>query len=178
MRPAPRLEPRVTDREGQAVHQAVREVELRRRWRSAIIWAVSLSTCAAFGWLSLLAFVLGPGGVFERVRLNALVAFAAGTLCLIVLAWPHLKHPAARRLSVLGGILYLGALGGLVVLGIWLACLALLLTVAPDITRTGTGAFSTSGSERAWLLSGGLVLLLGGGVAAILSRLPPRLHRP
>lgn len=170
MRPPAAPTTTVADYEGRVVHRAVQEVEARRRWRSIIVWAVSLSLCAGFGWLAILAALSGPDAFFVRVRTNALVAFLTSGLALLAIAHPRPARPSIRRLRLIGGIVYLSALGGLILLGTWLALLAFLIQIGggapPDGSALGRVAW-------VWPVSAVIMLTLGSGLTAALLRLTP-----
>lgn len=171
IRPPLRHDAVLADYEGQAIQRSVREVEARRRWRSTVIWTISLSICTSFGWMAGLSAILDHAGSFSRPRGNALIAFLAAAGFLLILARPHLGRPTRRGLQALGGILYLSALGGLILLGVWLAILGAIV----GLGQTGFGGGPAAiGSEVAWLLSGAILLALGGAAAWLLLRWSPR----
>ena len=164
---------RTQDREGRAIRRAVLEIEGRRRQRAAIVWGLSLSICAGFGWLTLLATILRADPSFGRLALNALVAFLASALCLIYLARPHrgwlTDQFLNQRFQILSGIAYLSALGGLALLALWVTLFALLRETASRWTDAGLDV--VTGAWWGWLVSGILGVVIWGAILALVVRL-------
>ena len=164
---------RAQDREGRAIRRAALEVEGRRRQRVVVIWGLSLSICAGFGWLTLLATMLRADPSFGRLSLNALAAFLASALCLIYLARPHRSWLADQlmnqRYQILGGILYLSALGGLALLALWVTLFAILREIAVRWAPAGT--MPASGAWWIWLVSATLGILIWASLIALAVRL-------